>query len=105
MTMRIIFSFFLISMGIYLMFGNSSRHLAIRRLMFLGFVLMGISTLLFSESWTKFSNFLGVGSSTQLLTYLVTFAFITSTVSNYRWRRENERRLVEISRKIALELD
>lgn len=102
--MRWIFAGFLILTGIYLMRGNSSRHLAIRRMMFLAFVVVGFSILLFAEFWTRFSQSLGVGSSTQLLTYLVTFAFIASTISNYRWRREQEQKIVELSRKISLEI-
>lgn len=102
MTMRLIFAGFFIVTGIYLMRGTSSRHLAIRRLMFLGFVLVGLSILLFADFWTKISLSLGVGSSTQLLTYLLTFAFIASTISNYRWRREQEQRIVELARKITL---
>lgn len=82
--------------------GNSSRHLAIRRLMFLGFALVGLSILLFADFWTRVSRSLGVGSSTQLLTYLITFAFIASTISNYRWRREQEQKIVELARQIAL---
>jgi K+-sensing histidine kinase KdpD len=70
--------------------------------MFASFMVVGLSILLFADFWTKFSQSLGVGSSTQLLTYLVTFAFIASTISNYRWRREQEQRLVDLARQIAL---
>ena len=100
--MRWIFAGFLIATGIYLMRGNSSRHLAIRRLMFLAFAVVGLSILLFGDFWTSVSRSLGVGSSTQLLTYLVTFAFIASTISNYRWRREQEQKIVDLARQIAL---
>jgi hypothetical protein len=100
--MRLIFSAFVIATGFYLAFGNSSRHLAIRRILFLSFILVGLSILLFADFWTRVSRYLGVGSSTQLLTYLLTFAFITSTISNFRWKREQERKTVEIARQIAL---
>lgn len=102
MIIRFIFAGFLILVGLYLLRGNSSRHVALRRLMFLSFVLIGISILLFSNFWTELSLFLGVGSSTQLLIYLLTFAFIGSTISNYRWRREQEERVIELARQIAL---
>lgn len=102
MIMRWIFAGFLIGTGIYLMRGNSSRHLAIRRLTFLVFILAGITSLVFADYWTKVSQFLGVESGTALLTYLVTFAFIASVISNYRWRREQEIRIVELSRRITL---
>jgi hypothetical protein len=103
--MKWIFAGFLIATGIYLIRGNTSRHIAIRRLIFTGFILVGISIILFADFWTKLSKSLGVGSSTQLLTYLVTFGFISSTISNYRWRREQELRLVELARTIALKDD
>lgn len=102
MIMRWIFAAFLIATGIYLIRGNSSRHLALRRLTFLVFILAGIASLVFAEHWTRLSQFLGVESGTALLTYLVTFAFIASIISNYRWRREQEIRIVELSRKISL---
>lgn len=102
MNMRWIFAAFLIATGIYLMWGRSSRHLAIRRLMFLAFILIGISGLMFEEFTSRISQFFGVNSGTELLTYLITFAFIASTISNYRWRREQEQRMVAVVRQIAL---
>lgn len=103
--MRWIFASFLILTGIYLLKGGSSRQLAIRRLGFLFFVFAGISSLLFTSQWSQLSQLLGVSSGTSLLTYLVTFAFISSTISNYRWRREQEERIVRLSREIALNTD
>lgn len=103
MIMRWIFATFLVATGFYLLKGGSSRHLAIRRLAFLGFVLAGISSLIFDEQWSRLSRTLGVSSGTALLTYLVTFAFISSTISNYRWRREQEERIVELSRHLAIQ--
>jgi hypothetical protein len=100
--MKWIFAGFLIATGIYLVRGNTSRHIAIRRLIFTSFILIGISIILFADFWTKLSQSLGVGSSTQLLTYLVTIGFISSTISNYRWRREQEQKLVNLARQVAL---
>jgi len=103
MIMRWIFAAFLVTTGIYLLKGGSSRHLAIRRLAFLGFVTAGISSLLFVDQWSQLSKALGVSSGTALLTYLVTFAFIASTISNYRWRREQEERIVNLARQVAID--
>ncbi len=103
MNMRWLFAGFLIATGFYLMRGNSSRHLAIRRLMFLFFIAIGFSTLIFDEFTTKVSKFFGVNNGTELLTYLITFAFIASTISNYRWRREQEQRIVELAREVSLQ--
>jgi hypothetical protein len=100
--MRWIFAIFMIGTGIYLLRGNSSRHVAIRRLTFLLFIILGIVSLLFADYWTKVSQFLGVENGTALLTYLVTFAFISNVISNYRWRRFIEQQIVELAREIAL---
>jgi len=100
--MRWIFAFFLISVGIYLMRGTSLRNLAIRRLLFFGFVMAGFVSLIFANEWTKISSLLGVESGTALLTYLVTFSFIGFVISNFRWRQQHEERIVELARRVAL---
>lgn len=102
MIMRWIFATFLVATGIYLIRGNSVRHLAIRRIAFVAFISVGMASLIFADSWTSLSKKLGVENGTALLTYLVTFAFIASVISNYRWRREQEQRIVELARKMAL---
>jgi len=103
MIMRWIFALFLIATGFYLMRGNSSRHLAIRRMMFFCFVMVGLISLLFQNFWTNISRSLGVNSGTELLTYIVAFGFIASTISNFRWRRDQEKRIVELAREITLQ--
>lgn len=105
MIMRWIFSIFLVSTGIYLLKGNSTRHLAIRRIFFVFFIVAGISSIIFENKWTTISQLLGVESGTALLTYLVTFSFIGATISNYRWRKEQEERIVELARQLTLNID
>jgi len=105
MIMRWILASFLVGTGIYLMRGNSVRHLAVRRVVFTLFIVAGFSSLVFAEYWTKFSQILGVESGTSLLTYLITFAFIASTISNYRWRREQEQRIVELTRQMLIKIE
>lgn len=102
MTMRLIFAGFLILTGFYLLRGSSTRQLAIRRVAFAMFVFAGIASLVFADLWTQISQSLGVRSGTELLTYLVTFAFISSTISNFRWRRLQEDRVAKLVREIAL---
>jgi hypothetical protein len=76
--------------------------LAIRRIAFALFVFAGIASLLFADKWTEVSQSLGVKNGTELLTYLVTFAFISSTISNFRWRKLQEERVAKLVREIAL---
>lgn len=102
MIMRWIFALFLVATGIYLLKGNSASHLAIRRILFFLFVLSGITSILFANTWTNLSQFLGVENGTALLTYFLTFSFIGYVISNFRWRREIENKLVILTRELAL---
>jgi hypothetical protein len=70
--------------------------------MFTGFILAGLISIIFADYWTTISQRLGVENGTALLTYLVTFSFIGSAISNYRWRKDQESKIVELARKIAL---
>lgn len=103
MTMRWIFALFLILTGFYLTRGNSTTHLAIRRLSYSFFIFAGLASIIFADSWTKISVALGVENGTALLTYLVTFTFIASIISNSRWRKFQEQRIVDLARKIAID--
>ncbi len=102
MIMRWIFAIFMVSVGFYLLNKSTARHIAIRRIMFLLFVLAGLVSLLFQNYWTEVSEFLGVESGTALLTYLVTFAFTATVISNYTWRRELEEKITTLAREITI---
>jgi uncharacterized membrane protein len=101
MIMRWVMAIFLVAIGFYLLRNNSSRHLAFRRLLFVLFITAGLASLIFRDSWTKLSNFMGVESGTSLLTYMVTFAFIAYVISTYRWKREMENRFIILTREIS----
>lgn len=100
--MRWIFAIFMIAVGIFLIRSDSSRHLAIRRLLFMLFVFLGLLSLIFQDSWTNLARFLGVESGTALLTYLVTFSFISYVITSFRWKRNLEAKLVQLTREITL---
>ena len=102
MMMRWIFAIFMIGVGFYLLKKSTARNLAIRRILFVLFVFAGLVSLLFQNYWAKVSEFLGVESGTALLTYLVTFTFIASVISNYAWRRELEEKITTLAREIAI---
>lgn len=102
MAIRWILAIFFIVIGIYLVLGTTLRHQAIRRLSFVGFVAIGIGSLLFEEYWQQLSEFLGISASSSLLTYLITFAFIFYVIANYKWKRIQEQRIATLTREITL---
>lgn len=103
MTMRLIFAGFLIAFGFYLISGHTTRHIALRRILFVTFVGAGILSLVFQELWTNISQFFGVENGTALLTYLVTISFISYVSSSYRWRRVMEEKISVLARNQAIE--
>jgi hypothetical protein len=100
--MRIIFSLFLVAIGFYLVLGHTTRHIAVRRLLFAIFSLTGLLSIIFKDFWTSISLNLGVGSGTELLTYLVSISFISYVITSYRGRRHLEDQIVQLARKVAL---
>ena len=100
--MRWILATFLLFTGLYIILGQTTRHVALRRFLFVVFVTLSFVSIFLREYWTKLSKFLGVENGTALLTYLLTFGFISYVISSYKWRRNQEEKLVTIARKQAL---
>lgn len=103
MIMRTLFAIFLISTGFYLVLGQTTKHIAMRRILFLIFVGLGFTSIVFQDLWTNLSTSLGVENGTALLTYLVTFSFISYVISSYKWRRKIESKIVVLVRKQAID--
>lgn len=103
MIMRWIIAGFLMSVGFYLVAGKTTRHLAIRRLLFVVFIFAGFGSLIFKDAWSRLAVYLGVGNGAELLTYLVTFVFISYVVSTYRWKRAFEEKIAKLTRELALQ--
>lgn len=103
MIIKWITIFLLLGFGIYLIAGQSSRHIALRRLGFVFFVSLSLINVFFESFIGRISSSLGVGSGTELLVYLTSFAFIGYVVTSYRSRRVLENRVTELARHIALE--
>jgi presenilin-like A22 family membrane protease len=102
MMMRFIFASFLVATGFYLILGQTTRHIAVRRLLFLLLIVLGIVSIIFQNFWTDISVKLGVGNGTALLTYLVAFGFISYVISSYKWKRTQEEKLVVLARQQAI---
>jgi hypothetical protein len=79
------------------------RHLAIRRVLLVGFAVLAMVSIL-SPTWvTRVAHLVGVGRGTDLLLYAMIIAFLGDTATSYRRFRLMERRLTELTRQIALD--
>ena len=79
------------------------RHLAIRRVLLLGFALVAVISILAPEWVTDAAHLVGVGRGTDLLLYGLIVTFLGYTTTSYRRFRQIERRLTELTRQIALD--
>jgi hypothetical protein len=102
MIMRFIFAVFMVATGFYLVLGQTTRHIAVRRLLFLLLILLGFISIVFQDFWTRVSAELGVGSGTALLTYLVAFGFISYVITSYKWKRSQEDQIASLARSLAI---
>ena len=66
------------------------------------FVLMAIFAVLFPNILNSVAHFFGVGRGADLLLYLLTLAFIFVVFSQYVGSRQDQKRFVKLSRKVAL---
>jgi hypothetical protein len=102
MIMRSIFSIFLVLLGFYLVLGQTTRHIAVRRMLFLILILLGFVSIIFQDLWTNISVKLGVENGTALLTYLIAFGFISYVITTYKWKRSQEDQIVALARRLAI---
>jgi hypothetical protein len=78
-------------------------HLAIRRVLLLVFALVAMVSILAPTWVTRLAHLVGVGRGTDLLLYGLIVAFLGYTATSYRRFRLIERRLTELTRRIALD--
>jgi hypothetical protein len=79
------------------------RHLAIRRVLLLGFAALAIASILVPTWVTSVAHLVGVGRGTDLLLYGLIVTFLGYTATSYRRSRQIERRFTELTRQIALD--
>lgn len=82
---------------------GSDSHLAIQRLLLLGFVLIAILSVLFPTWLSWLANLLGVGRGTDLLLYGLLVVFLVFVYTQYRRNVDLNRRITQLSRRIALD--
>ena len=83
--------------------GQGDRHLAMRRIFLLLFIVAAASSVFFPQIWTFAANLLGIGRGTDLIVYLLVLFFLGFVATTYRRFRQMEINMTEIARKVALQ--
>lgn len=78
------------------------QHLALRRILGLVVVALGIAAVLWPGLTTVVANALGVGRGTDLLLYVLVVVFVYSTVATTQRVHQLERELLAVTRRLAL---
>ncbi len=81
----------------------SAGHLALRRLVALLILLLGVTAIVFPNLVTKLANLVGVGRGTDLVVYALVLAFLFSTVGLYQRMKRLEDRYVDLARSVAID--
>ena len=81
---------------------SSAGHVAIRRLVAVLILLLGVAGIMFPNLVTKLANAVGVGRGTDLVLYALVIAFLFSTLGLYLRLAALEARYVALSREVAI---
>lgn len=82
--------------------GGSARSQALRTIGMLVFLVVAIIAVLFPALVNDLAVSVGVGRGADLLLYAFIVVFIGHVLTNARKRREQDRQITELARKIAL---
>ena len=82
---------------------GTAGHLALRRLIALLILLLGVTAIVFPNLVTKLANLVGVGRGTDLVLYALVLAFLFSTVGLYQRMKRLEDRYVDLARSVAID--
>ena len=82
---------------------RGARHIAVRRIALIGFVVFAATSVLFPEVWNTLAAAVGVGRGTDLLLYLLIVVFLGYMASSYMRFRGLESQITLLSRRIALD--
>jgi hypothetical protein len=104
LKIQVLLNVSLVVVALYLLRATAGvRHLAIRRVLLLGFAVLAIVSILAPTWVTQVAHLVGVGRGTDLLLYGLIVAFLGYTTTSYRRFRQIERRLTDLTRQIALD--
>lgn len=81
---------------------TTSRTKAYKKILLVVFVIGAIIVVIFPGITTSVANFFGIGRGADLLLYGVTIVVIFMLLNNYIKDREEQRRIVGLSRKVAI---
>jgi hypothetical protein len=81
---------------------NTHQARAWKKLSLISFTIISIIVVWLPDTANRAANKVGVGRGADLLLYLLTLAFIFSTLGLYIKSREDQRKIVKLARRIAL---
>jgi small membrane protein len=82
--------------------GTSTRGQAWNKLIGLIALIFGIVAIIFPTLTTRVAHLVGVGRGTDLLLYCLTVIFMMVTLTQYMHRKEDQQKIIKLSRHIAL---
>ena len=82
---------------------RGARHVALRRVALIAFVLFAVASVLFPNVWNTLANAVGVGRGTDLLLYVLIVVFLGYMTTSYLRFRGLEIQITQLSRRIALD--
>jgi len=81
---------------------NTHQAKAWKKVALIAFTFLSIIVVWFPDTANTVAHKVGVGRGADLLLYLLTLAYIFSTLSLYIKNREDQKRIVRLARRIAL---
>jgi hypothetical protein len=81
---------------------NSYQVKAWKKIIGLLFLVLAVVAILLPDRLNSIAHFFGVGRGADLLLYLLTLAFIFVVFAQYVAGRQEQRRMAQLARKVAL---
>lgn len=81
---------------------NSSRTKAWKKLLLAAFGVAAVLIILWPDSTNRIAHAMGVGRGADLLLYGLTMAFIFTQLNSYVKSKQEQRRIVVLTRKVAI---
>lgn len=82
--------------------GSNSRHLAIRRILLIVFLIAAVLSIFFPEALSMTASFLGIGRGTDLVLYALIVCFLVFMSTSYQRFRTLESSLTKLARRVAI---
>jgi small membrane protein len=92
----------LITVIVFIRGQHGVRMQASKRLAFFAFALLNVYAVLRPEDVTRVAKLVGVGRGTDLLLYALIVAFVFATLAMFMRLREDEQRVTQLARALAL---